>query len=100
MKAGQAVPLKFSLGGNQGLGIMAGGYPKWVALNCTSAEALDLITDGETVTAGSSSLAYDAGADQYVYVWKTDKLWAGTCKRLQLKLVDNQLYTADFKFAK
>jgi hypothetical protein len=100
MKAGQAVPLKFSLGGNQGLGIIASGYPKWIAISCNTADALDPISDGETVTAGQSSLSYDAAGDQYVYVWKTDKAWAGSCKRLQLKLVDNQTYTADFKFTK
>jgi hypothetical protein len=98
MNAGQAVPLKFSLAGNQGLNIFAAGYPKWVAISCGTAEALDPILDGETVTAGSSSLSYSSGAGQYSYVWKTEKSWAGTCKRLQLKLVDNQTYTADFKF--
>jgi hypothetical protein len=100
MKAGQAVPLKFSLGGNRGLGIIASGYPKWIAISCSTADALDPISDGETVTAGQSSLSYDATVGQYVYVWKTDKTWAGTCKRVQLKLVDNETYTADFKFTK
>ena len=26
----------------------------------------------------------DAATDQYNYVWKTDKAWAGTCRQLDL----------------
>ncbi len=32
----------------------------------------------QTVTAGNSTLTYEATAQQYVYVWKTDKAWPGT----------------------
>ncbi len=59
-----------------------------------------LHTIEETVTAGSSSLNYDAAADQYIYVWKTDKNWAGTCRQLQVKLADGMQYVANFKFTK
>ena len=41
-----------------------------------------------TVTAGSSSLSYDATLDQYTYVWKTDKAWFGTCRQLTVRLND------------
>jgi hypothetical protein len=33
-----------------------------------------------TVTAGGSSLTYDPTRDQYTYVWKTEKAWAGQCR--------------------
>src|SRR6185295_9418541 len=36
MNAGRAVPLKFSLGGNQGLAIFATGYPTSVAIQCST----------------------------------------------------------------
>ena len=96
-KAGSAVPVKFSLSGDMGLAIFASGYPKsgdlehWTGLQ-------DLIE--ETVTAGASSLRYDASADQYTYVWKTDKAWGGTCRALKVKLIDGTSHLANFKFTK
>ncbi len=48
----------------------------------------------------ASSVTYDPIANQYVYVWKTDKAFAGTCCTLQLKLIDGTVHYADFKFTK
>lgn len=53
-----------------------------------------------TVTARSSSLAYDASTDTYTYLWKTDKAWANTCRQLQIKLSDGSLHVANFEFKK
>jgi hypothetical protein len=94
-KAGSAIPIKFSLGGNQGMGIMAAGYPKSAPMSCGGAVEDPLL---ETVTAGASSLQYDAGAGQYIYVWKSEKSWAGTCRQIQVKLADGTLHTANFSF--
>jgi hypothetical protein len=33
-----------------------------------------------------TGLQYDAATDQYTYVWKTDKSWAGTCRQLSLAI--------------
>ena len=35
---------------------------------------------------------------QYVYVWKTDKAWSGTCRQLVVKLSDNTEHRANFRF--
>jgi YVTN family beta-propeller protein len=94
-KAGSAIPVKFSLGGEKGLSIFATGYPKSQNVNCDTSTP-DAIE--ETVTAGSSSLSYDPIADQYVYVWKTDKAWAGTCRQLMVRLDDLTDHVANFKF--
>lgn len=97
LKPGQAVPVKFSLGGYQGMGIFAAGYPKTQVIPCDSTAPVDGVE--QTVTAGASSLSYDAGTDQYNYVWKTDKSWAvGSCRQLVLKLVDGTTHHANFKF--
>jgi hypothetical protein len=96
IKAGQAVPVKFSLGGNRGLSIFAAGYPRAVTQTCANGATTDLVE--QTVTAGSSSLSYDSGNQQYTYVWKTPSTWAaGTCHQLQLKLIDGSLRVANFK---
>jgi hypothetical protein len=97
IKAGSAVPVKFSLGGNQGLSIMAAGYPtsKEVACGSTAPDAIE-----ETSTAGSSSLSYDPVANQYIYVWKTDKTWAGKCRTLIVKLSDGTIHQANFSLLK
>ncbi len=94
VKAGSAIPLKFSLGGDQGLEIFAPGYPKSTAMAC-GAVAGDEVT--ETVTAGNSRLHYDAGVDQYVYVWKTERSWKG-CRLLTVRLKDGSVHTAMFEF--
>jgi len=95
VKAGSAVPVKFSLGGYQGMSVLAAGYPTSNVAAC-NAEAGDDPLE-LTLTAGSSGLNYDAAADQYVYVWKTDKSWAGQCRQLRVKLADGTVHAANFK---
>jgi hypothetical protein len=97
-KAGSAVPVKFSLGGNQGLAILAAGSPASQPISCAASVPVDAIE--ETVTAGGSSLTYDAPTDRYTYVWKTDKAWTGTCRTLSVKLVDGSVHAANFQFTK
>jgi hypothetical protein len=98
VKAGSAVPVKFSLAGNRGLSILASGSPSSQVVTCDANASVDPVE--ETSTAGGSSLSYDAAADQYVYVWKTDKSWAGTCRQLRVTLIDGSSHTARFKLTK
>ena len=97
-KAGGGVPVKFGLGGDQGLNVFAAGYPKSEKIDCSSSGSLDDIE--QTVTAGGSSLSYNATADQYTYTWKTDKTWAGTCRKLTVRLSDGSDHAAYFTFTK
>jgi hypothetical protein len=96
VKAGSALPVIFSLGGNQGLNIFASDYPKSQTIACDSSAPADGIDS--TLTAGGSSLSYDSSSGRYTYVWKTDKSWAGTCRALIVKTVDGVTHRADFKF--
>jgi hypothetical protein len=97
VKAGQAVPVKFSLDGDRGLDVLAAGYPKVVLTTCT-AGATDSIE--ETSTAGNSSLSYDPTSDEYTYVWKTDKAWGGRCGTLRLTFDDGTTREALFRFTR
>ncbi|MDQ3805757.1 MAG: PxKF domain-containing protein, partial [Acidobacteriota bacterium] len=96
VNAGRAIPVKFSLSGNKGLAIFAADYPASQQIACSTSAPISDIE--ETVTAGSSSLAYEASSDRYHYVWKTNSAWAGTCRQLVVKLNDGSSHTALFKF--
>jgi hypothetical protein len=99
VKAGSAIPVKFSLGGDQGLDIFAAGYPASQRIPAIQGAEADAIE--QTVTAGNSSLSYDQATDQYTYVWKTDKAWGangGQTRELIVKLADGSEHTALFKF--
>src|SRR5262249_47865269 len=85
-KAGSSIPVIFSLGGNQGLGILAAGSPSVTVIGCDNAAPTDSVPDNPAGTAGLSGLSFDAKSGQYTYVWKTDKTWAGTGRRLKVPL--------------
>jgi len=95
VKAGSAIPVKFSLGGDRGLDVFEAGYPKSQVIAC-GANEVDAIE--ETMTAGSSTLSYAAGSDTYTYVWKTDKAWTDTCRQLVVKFDDGTTARANFMF--
>ena len=96
VKAGSAVPLKFSLAGDQGLDIFSPGFPISRPVTCATAVRTDPIE--QTVTAGNSSLSYDAASDTYTYVWKTENKWSGTCRMLTVQLDDGTQHLAYFRF--
>jgi len=98
VKAGSAIPVKWSLKGYQGMDILAPGYPMSTPLASGTVSTVTVVD--ETSTAGSSGLRYDAASGQYIYVWKTEKSWAGTSRQLVIKLKDNTYHRANFTFAK
>jgi hypothetical protein len=93
---GQAIPVKFSLGGFQGMNIFAPGYPASGQISCAANEPGSTIE--ETVNPGGSSLTYDTETNRYSYVWKTEKSWKGTCRILVVRLNDGTEHYAKFKF--
>ena len=93
--AGSSIPVKFSLSGNQGLAIFAAGFPSSGVIPCDGGTTS---TIEETVTAGASTLTYDAATGQYKYVWATNRAWRGTCRQLQVRFIDGNTYVANFSF--
>lgn len=89
MKAGEGVPLKFSLHGNQGSNIFAPGSPGWIPCGAF---------DGPSRADGS--LSYNASADRYMYLAATAKSWAGSCRDLVVTLRDGTTHRARFSFTK
>jgi hypothetical protein len=82
IRAGSTVPVKFSLGGDQGLDVFASG-PTVTPVDCTTLEPV-----GSASPAGGSGLHYDAVTDTYWFGWKTDKAAAGTCQSFSFELND------------
>ncbi|MBK8904103.1 MAG: PxKF domain-containing protein [Anaerolineaceae bacterium] len=96
VKAGRAVPIKFSLGGDFGLDILAAGSPISTAVTCDNNAPTGEVE--ETVSPGASVLSYDAATDTYIYVWKTSRTWAKSCRVLTVTLDDGSVHEATFKF--
>jgi hypothetical protein len=92
VNADRAVPVRFSLAGNQGLNILT---PTSQVIACTPNAVIDRIE--QTVNATVSSLSYTASSNTYTYVWKTSKSWAKTCRQLVLTLNDGTQHIANFK---
>lgn len=99
-KAGQAIPVKFSLGGDQGFDIFRDGFPKAIQTACPGAGAPVDAIETYAATAGGSALTYDTLSGQYNYVWKTDKAWVGKCFRFDLGLKDGSSRTFQVQFKK
>jgi hypothetical protein len=93
-KAGSAIPIKFSLGGDFGLNVLL-EVPTATALTCPTGAGADAI---EELAKTPSGLSYDATSDQYTYIWKTQSGWKGTCKKLHMPLSDGIDHTALFQF--
>lgn len=85
VRAGQSVPVKFSLNGDQGLNVLMTGYPASGTVECGNTVTAEI---AETASAGGSGLSYDASTDQYTYVWKTSRNWQGSCRLLVIRLND------------
>jgi hypothetical protein len=96
VRAGRAIPLKFSLGGDYGLDVFAEGYPKSEVIACDSDAEVDGVE--QTVEAGASALSYDPDTGTYIYVWKTDTSWDDSCRQLVVKFGDGTTARANFKF--
>ena len=94
VNAGSTAPVKFSLGGDQGLAIFKPGYPASAAYPCGTVPP----TTATTPALAVSPLRYDARLDEYVFEWKTDKEWAGTCRVLVLGLADGTTWTVAVSF--
>lgn len=97
VNAGRTIPAKFSLGGDQGMYILAAGSPSSSQVPCVNNSAIDALEETTTTTSG---LKYDPIANQYIYNWKTLTSYANTCRQLTVKLMDGTTHTALFKFVK
>jgi hypothetical protein len=98
MKAGGAVPIRFTLAPNLGTNLFIPNFPASTAVPCPAAAPVDAVE--EFAPTGASTLAYVANTGAYTYVWRTSAAWAGTCRKFVLGLDDGSTHEALFQFTK
>jgi hypothetical protein len=92
-KATGTVPIRFSLGGDRGLDVLRPGYPKSRQVDCTTRGPL-----GSRTSASGQGPFFNSNNDQYQYGWETERSWLGTCRELELGLIDGSDRTVLFRF--
>lgn len=95
-RAGSAIPVKFSLNGFHGFDIFSDGSPSSVETDCNSGARTGM---PEPIgSPGNSGLSYSKEGDFYSIVWKSERAWTRTCRRLVVELDDGSVHEADFQF--
>jgi hypothetical protein len=95
--AGSVISVRFTLGGDRGLNILAADWPKSKRLDCRTG-ALSAKGRTRTQPLGGAGLTYDSGTGVYTYTWQTAAGWAATCREFQMRLTDGSYHVARFKF--
>ena len=94
IKAGTVVPVVFSLGGDQGLDVLAAGFPQSAPVSCAAPGTL---SSGLATAGGPLSYQKTPGG-RYRYGWVSSKSWAGTCRQLIVVLTDGTVHRANVRF--
>lgn len=91
MKAGDDVPLKFSLHGAYGLDAVTATTQQ--AIDCASRAGLD------APGSATGTLTYNTSQDRYLFAWSTAKSWSG-CRAVTVTLRDGTAHRTDIRFTK
>jgi pimeloyl-ACP methyl ester carboxylesterase len=99
VNAGRTVPVKFSLVDANGAFVTT--LASFVSLTsngsaCDTGEVFNI--EGEAENTTQTTIRYDAAANQFIYNWKTENGWAGSCRNLTLTLADGTTHMAHFRF--
>ena len=95
-RAGQVLPIKFRVSGDQKLAAVGGAFVVSAEVDCGTRQAIghwSLATP-----AGRSTLVHAPATGQLTYPWSVPKEWRGTCRKLALRLVDGSRHYAFFEF--
>ena len=86
VKAGEPVPVKFSLHGDHGLDVIS--RAAWHPCD----------TSRDVATTASGTLTYNANLGRYTYTWTSSKSWSGACTEFLLTLRDGTTHAAYVTF--
>ncbi len=96
--AGSTIPVKFSVGVDLGLNIFAPGSLFSRQINCSPNSCGANVGIGPfepTESVGGGLQIIDG---QYHYNWKTSNAWAGTCRELEVILLDGRRFRTKIRF--
>lgn len=92
--AGAVVPVRFRLRGHEGSDVLADRYPQVAQYGCASEQRP---SEGEPARL-LGRVRYRRWRRHHRFLWKTEREWAGSCRRLLLGLSDGSVHAADFRF--
>jgi hypothetical protein len=96
--AGSTIPVKFSFGLDLGLDIFAPGSLFSRQINCSPNSCGANVGIGPWEPTESVGGGLRITGDQYHYNWKTNKDWAGTCRELEVILLDGRRFRTKVRF--
>jgi hypothetical protein len=96
--AGSVIPVKFSVGADLGLNIFAPGTLFSRQINCSPNACGANVGIGPFEPTESVGGGFRITDGQYHYDWKTDKAWAGTCRELEVILLDGRRFRTKIRF--
>jgi hypothetical protein len=96
VRAGRAIPIKFSIAGSQGRRVLRVGSPSSVGMSCPVSAPAERLDDGDEAEDSRGGLRSEGS--RYTYVWKTERSWAGSCRKFVLTLNDGTSHVALFRF--
>jgi hypothetical protein len=97
-EGGEAIAVKFSMGGDFGLGILAQGFPMSQQIDCNTREVMGDATPTVS-TNHNQGLTYGGGDNGfYKYKWKTMKKWKNTCRQFMLTFTTGETQVLMFRF--
>jgi hypothetical protein len=94
VQAGREVPLTFSVTGFQGRRGALAGTPVSTAMACTASAPSEQLDGHDYDRRGG----LHRDGSKYTYVWKTERSWAGTCRKFVLTLTNGTTHEALFQF--
>lgn len=95
--AGRTVPVKYSLRDVNGAAISdLTSFVSLISAPVACDSNVPTAAAEETDAAGSTTIHFESGL--FVYNWKTQSAWQGTCRVLQLTLNDNTRHMVTFQF--
>jgi hypothetical protein len=98
-KAGQPVPIRFSLHGFRGARPEADGFPR--STRCGGGDSEQAARAGARAAKTQQPVfKYDKKDDEYRMLWRTRPKWKDSCREFVLRLDDGSVHMARFQFAK
>jgi hypothetical protein len=92
---GVPLPLLFTLGGNQGLAVLARSNPTSQRIACDTLVSQGPVEPATTSNAGG--LVFERYTGVYTYLWKTQTSWRNSCRRFSMKLMDGSTHVVFVK---